>query len=144
MPTIKFNKVDDIFEPPRGAIGNEKFARQLRDYSGLRYGKITPTDIDGALDFNNRLFAYFELKYQSMNLPYGQRLAFERQCDGMENGGIPAYYFLCVHNDHPDESPIMAHRSEVVAIRHNKTWIEPRAGTTLREAIDRARDIHKI
>ena len=44
----------------RGVIRNRQFAQQLRDFSGLRFGKITPTDIDGFMDFGDRLFVVLE------------------------------------------------------------------------------------
>ena len=36
--------MDDL---DRGKIRNRECAGQLKDFSGLRFGKITPTDIDG-------------------------------------------------------------------------------------------------
>lgn len=65
----------------RGAVGNRKRAIQARDFTGLRYGKITPTDIDAVMDFGNRVFIFVEAKYRNAKLPYGQRLAIERIVD---------------------------------------------------------------
>jgi len=44
----------------RGTIRNATSALQLRDYSGLCWDRITPTDIDGLIDFGGRAFVLFE------------------------------------------------------------------------------------
>jgi hypothetical protein len=46
----------------RGVIRDVKYASEWRDYSGLCYGTITPTDLDGLIDFRNRLFILIEIK----------------------------------------------------------------------------------
>lgn len=62
----------------RGAVFNPGRASQLRDYRGLRFGKITPTDIDGLIEYKDKGYVLFELKYGDTQLPWGQRIAFER------------------------------------------------------------------
>lgn len=61
-----------------GVIRNREAAKRLRDYSGLRWGRITPTDIDAFLDFRNEVFVVIEAKRAGAKIPYGQRLALER------------------------------------------------------------------
>lgn len=65
----------------RGVIQNREYKQQIADFSGLRFGKITPTDLDAFMDFGNKLFVFVEAKYGGADLPYGQRLALERLCD---------------------------------------------------------------
>lgn len=65
----------------RGVIRNREYAKQLKDFSGLRYGKITPTDIDGFLDFGDQLFVVVEGKHAGSAIQTGQRLALERLVD---------------------------------------------------------------
>lgn len=67
----------------RGVIRNRNFATQIRDFSGLRFGTITPTDMDGYEDWHNKAWVFIELKYGEANLPYGQKLAFQRLCADM-------------------------------------------------------------
>lgn len=62
----------------RGVIRNREAAKRLRDYSGLRWGSITPTDIDAFLDFRNEAFVVIEAKRAGAKMPYGQGLALER------------------------------------------------------------------
>jgi len=40
----------------RGKIEHRDRARQIRDFSNLRYGNITPTDIDGLIEYQNKCF----------------------------------------------------------------------------------------
>ena len=62
----------------RGSIQFPDRARQLIDFSGLRYNKITPTDIDGFIEYHDEAIVFMEFKYGNAELPYGQKLALER------------------------------------------------------------------
>jgi len=66
----------------RGAIRNKKKASILCDFTGLQYGKITPTDLDGFIDFGNKIFVLIECKEDEAKMPPGQELALERLADG--------------------------------------------------------------
>ncbi len=67
----------------RGVIRNRRYANQVRDYSGLRFGNITPTDIDGLIEYHDKGYVLIEIKHKDSVLPYGQRLALERLCDDL-------------------------------------------------------------
>lgn len=86
----------------RGKIRNRDYASQIRDFSGLRFENITPTDIDGHIDYKNKLSIWFEAKHGDAPLPYGQRLAFERICDDIQRGGKPCIFFIATHNTSGD------------------------------------------
>ena len=60
----------------RGKILNPARKRQLVDYSGLRYCKITPTDLDGFLEISSRLYIFYELKYHNAEFAGGQEKEF--------------------------------------------------------------------
>lgn len=62
----------------RGQIINRSRSQQIVDYSGLCWDKITPTDIDGVLDFGGEVQVIIELKHADAEMKYGQRLALER------------------------------------------------------------------
>jgi len=47
----------------KGVIHAPQRATQLRDYSGLLFGNITPTDIDGLIEYKNIGYVIIELKY---------------------------------------------------------------------------------
>ena len=46
----------------RGKIRDATLIDRLRDFSGLRYGRITPTDIDAFMEFGNKAFVFIEAK----------------------------------------------------------------------------------
>lgn len=84
----------------RGIIRQREISNTVKDFSRLRWKNITPTDIDGFIDFANRCFVVIELKYKQTEVPYGQLLAIERLVDGLGvNGkhslGIVASYDTC-------------------------------------------------
>lgn len=47
-------------------------------FDGFRYGSITPTDIDGVIDYHDFVWVLFEAKLAGKDVPRGQRLALER------------------------------------------------------------------
>jgi hypothetical protein len=62
----------------RGEINNVKRKQQIINFSGLLYGKITPTDLDGLIEYKNIGYIFIEIKYSNAELPFGQKLAIER------------------------------------------------------------------
>lgn len=72
---LRLSKMHDSL---RGKIRNRDKKRRLMDFSSLRWGRITPTDIDAAIDFHNRLFIIVEAKGQGVPVPRGQEWALER------------------------------------------------------------------
>jgi len=116
----------------RGKIRNEKYAKQLRDFNGLKFGNITPTDIDGFIDFKNKVFIFLEFKYSDSEIPFGQKLALERLCDtcSLKN----AYVIICSHNNKADEQ-IDTANSIVKEVRFLKKWNIVKARITLYDYI---------
>ncbi len=124
----------------RGVIRNREAKRQIVDMSGLRYGKITPTDLDAFLDFGNRLFVFVECKYMNAPLSYGQRLAIERLVDACH---MPpqryAVAFVVEHNG--GEADIDFAGTTVRQYRWDGKWLAPKIdGSSLREGVDAFRD----
>jgi len=100
----------------RGKIRNRKYSTQVNDFSKMRWKNITPTDIDGLIDFGNKLFVLFELKYDNHEVPYGQRLAIERIVDNLKK---PAIGIIASHKD---EGDVQVHDTSVVEFRYNRKW----------------------
>ena len=82
----------------RGEIRNLDHARQLVLFKGMRWGTITPTDIDGFIDFRNRLFIFLEVKYGDEPVPMGQRIALERLCKNSVSDNRTACALIVRHN----------------------------------------------
>lgn len=124
----------------RGKWHTPQRAAQARDYSGLLYGAITPTDLDGLLDFHNAFWVLFELKLAGTPLPYGQRLALQRLCRDLARVK-PAYVLVAEHETRA-EQPIQAADCWLVEYHNGSAWITPRLGLTLKEAIHLLRRKH--
>lgn len=116
----------------RGVIRNRDFACQVKDFSGLRFGNITPTDIDGMIEYHNRAYVYIELKHLHTDLPHRQRLALERQCDDM--GKVKPT--LLVIASHVTGGDIDVANTEVIEYRYCKKWKIPQKTTTVHEIIE--------
>lgn len=92
----------------RGKIQYRKRASQIIDFSGIRYGNITPTDIDGYFEKANEGFVFYEFKLEGCNMPEGQKTALRRLCDGLHTAGKHSILFLCKHDKHNPDDDIIA------------------------------------
>lgn len=123
----------------RGAIHSRERARQLRDFTGLRFGNVTPTDIDGFVEFHDELFVWIEIKLKGHDVPRGQCKALERSCDAVSKAGRMAAVLIVEHDTEPTEDIDVAACS-VREWRYLKKWRKPIKLTTCREAIDKLLD----
>jgi len=119
----------------RGVIQHDKRARQIVLFDGLRWGKITPTDIDGFLDFGNRLMFFIETKFVGVSLPLGQRLALERLCDATYKHRLKSYAFIAEHNAQQGSDIILA-EAIVTEVRHHGAWLIPRERCDVKMAVE--------
>lgn len=119
----------------RGKIIHREYAAQIRDYTGLRWGSITPTDIDLVLDFGGILFVLGELKYKNTVLKYGQRLALERINDAIEKSRSACYCLILSHNNKPPED-IDTANSWVIEYRYQQAWKKTNTRITCRQFIE--------
>ena len=126
----------------RGEIRYRERARQINDYSCLRYGKITPTDIDGLLDFGNKLFVFIEVKYKRKAMDRGQELALERVCDGLFYAGLASYVIECSHAVANPSIDVDVAECVVIRYRFKRQWRTPKKAISVRAAIDKLRGIH--
>lgn len=117
----------------RGKIRNRAYAQQIQDMSGLRYGKITPTDIDAFLDFGGKVFIFIETKHGDAPLPYGQRLALERLCDACQKSEINTIVLVARSDTNGD---IDTAHLPVTLLRHKGVWRKPNRTLDVRSAVD--------
>jgi len=121
----------------RGAIRNPARRLQLADFTGLLWGRKTPTDIDGFLDFDGRLFVFIEGKHGDRGIDRGQEWALERLCD---KATVPAAAFVVTHNT-PIGRPIDYANASVMNYRWQGRWLRPLTALRLRDGIERIRRI---
>ena len=118
----------------RGKIRNREQAQQIRDFSGLRWGTITPTDIDGFFEIQNIIFIFIEIKYKDAKLPFGQRLALERLIDIISKEK-KAILILARHENEPKED-IDAANCEVTQYYFRQTWHNEKLKRKLKDFCD--------
>lgn len=124
-----------------GKIRNRSLARRLRDFSGLRYGRITPTDVDALLDFRGEVFVIIEVKRMGAPMPFGQRLALERVCSACNAGGVSTTVLVGEYDEElltadGDIDVAKCTVREIHTGRHVTKWRPPRRSITIREAVD--------
>jgi len=78
-------------------IYNRERLNQFVDYSNLTIGSIHPTDSDGEIEYKDKAWIFFEIKYRSKELPFGQSLALKRKIDDISKAGKPAVLFVAEH-----------------------------------------------
>lgn len=122
-----------------GEIYNRDRARQLIDFSGMKFGNITPTDIDGLIEYKNKYFIIIELKHKDNEMPFGQKLALERMCDvlSMKKTTI----VLLGTHDVPVSIDIDCAKVIVKEYYFNKKWTIFNKTVSMHEAVDNF--IHK-
>jgi hypothetical protein len=125
--------------PDRGKIGNRPRARQIKDFSSLRWGNITPTDIDCFVEFGGELFVVVEIKSKGKEMPYGQKLAFERLIDHIVGESI---LILAEHDVVDPDEDIDGALCHVVSYRYcppggKPKWYPARGNPTVKELIDK-------
>lgn len=120
---------------PRGAVTYKARAKQERDFTGLRYGNITPTDIDGLIEYHDKCYVFYEAKH--VNAPpmtEGQRIALERLCDDLQKVK-ETILILCKHNVTADKA-IDFSVCEVESYRRNGEWKPVKTGITVKRMSD--------
>ena len=112
----------DYSKNNRGQIQFRERSRQVIDFSGLQYGNITPTDIDGLIEYKNKAYVIIEMKYGKAEMPKGQKLCIERMINDFTSKGKLATAFLCEHNIENPEDDIVASKAIVRSCYYNGHW----------------------
>ena len=115
-----------------GEIKNHARAAQVIDFSGLRYKSITPTDVDGALEYHNKAFALFEMKLEGAPIPKGQVLFLTRLVDALCADRKEAALFICRHNVKDTTEDIIAAKTRVESIYYRHKWSHYNGGGSLK------------
>lgn len=109
----------------RGLIQFKKRAKQIIDFSGLRFKNITPTDVDGMIEYQDKGFVFYEYKLRNAEMSKGQRLALERLARNNQTAGKKATVLVCSHTKDDPEETIDAASAKVVELYYNGKWHKP-------------------
>ena len=99
----------------RGELKNINRAAQVIKFEGMRWGKITPTDIDLAIEARGA-YVFGEFKLQGKKLDFGQRLALENLSRDVKPA--PCLMFIAEHKT-PFNEPVIAKDCNVVECHWN-------------------------
>lgn len=112
----------DYSSTNRGKIQFRDRSRQIIDFSGLQYGNITPTDIDGLIEYKDKAYAIIEMKHRNAQMAYGQKIAIERMVNDFTVKGKLAAAFLCEHNVDDWKNDVVAKETIVRSCYFNGKW----------------------
>lgn len=115
-------------------IRNEKYMRKINDMTGLTFGAIMPTDIDGFMEIHDKLFIFFETKYGNAPIEGGQRLALERIADALWKAGKVVFVLHCRHYE--SGFKINVAQCDVVQTYYQGKWSPPRQPCTVLAAVN--------
>lgn len=128
---LAINYTDDN----RGAIQFRDRRKQIIDCSGLRIGKITPTDCDGLIEYHGKAYVLFELKHRDAEVPRGQLTALVRAIDDWRQAHKFALLIIAEHNvDNPNEDIDAAQC--VVRSWYGGKWRQSNTTITLKDLIE--------
>lgn len=119
----------------QSTINNEKIVSQIKEFQGLRWEKIGPTDIDAFIDFGDRAFFIIELKYKDSDVKYGQKKALERLCDACQTAYRDSIVILATHDSSVGEKIICAD-AIVKEVRYKGEWFPPLRKYTVKELVE--------
>lgn len=120
----------------RGKIHHRERAKQLRDFSGIRYKNITPTDLDFAIEYHDGKRILGELKYGDVELPQGQRWLMERFVNDFIKAGKPSIAFVGKHYVSDSSQDIDVANCIVDEVYYNMAWKKSNTNCTVKALCD--------
>lgn len=108
-------------EENRGKVQYESRAKQYIRFERLRYGNITPTDIDGYMEYHDAGFVFYEAKYENAKMSPGQEKSYTRLCDALQSAGKVAILMLCEHDTQADND-VWLYSCVVREYYYKKKW----------------------
>ena len=112
--------------------------RQLLRFDGFKYGTITPTDIDGMIDYHNSVLVLFEAKLAGKDVPTGQRVALERLIQDAARANKHGIAMIIEHNINDFRRDVYATDCTVreVYTTEKRRWRPPKWHITAKEMTD--------
>lgn len=109
---------------------------QQKDYSKLRYGNITPSDIDGIIEYHDIAYIFYEFKLDTVEkISSGQQIAFERLTDDLSKIK-PTLFIIATHDINDPSNDIPTHECQVEWYRRNGEWHKPETRISVKELTD--------
>ena len=107
----------------RGDIKFKGRAKQLNSFYGMiRRRNITPTDIDGIIDYGGKAFVILEGKYGDAELPKGQKMALENLANTILSANKRVVVIIYRHFVHDTNKDINVSKQLVSDIYFKRKW----------------------
>lgn len=127
----------------RGRLRNPSLALVERDFSGIRFGACTMTDIDGFMELGGRLFLFVESKFHHAPLPRGQALGLERLVDALHCPAVGRYAVAIIVDQHEKLSLVDYAELPVRCYRWCGQWRRQTPTMTLRDKVLRMEELSR-
>jgi len=112
-------------------------ARQINSFLGLiRRRNITPTDIDGIIDYNGKAFVILEGKHSDAELPKGQRMALENLANAILDGNKRVVVIVFRHYIHDVNEDIIVSKQPVSELYYQRKWCKTTVQKNVLEVIE--------
>lgn len=105
---------------------------QVIQFEGLRFGSITPTDIDAVVEYDDKAVILMEFKLKGNEMPYGQKLCLERIAKDIDMAGRLAVVLLCEHEVYDVSKPVIAKDARVKEFYYRGKWNDADGSTVER------------
>lgn len=118
----------------RGKIHNHRRIKQVIDFDGLRWGRWSPTDVDGLMELRDlNAYVLFEFKHRDAEVPEGQREALREMADDFEKAGKRCLLLICEHDVEDCDEDVRA-ADAMVREYYFGRWYAPRYPITAKKA----------
>lgn len=123
----------------RGEIQFRERFGQAINFSGMKFGSITPTDVDAFFEIRGEIFVFYEVKMAGSRMPYGQELALTRLIDALDAAGKHAVLFVGWHNVRNPALDVFMANTVLHQLYWRGSWRPGRVmgRVTLKQATDR-------
>ena len=132
-------------DTPRGSIRHLDLYCQALDFSGLQFGRCSPTDVDFFIELGGKEVILGEFKRANTSVSYGQRRALTTLAMLAHQKGVEVLAFIARHNS-PSKKSIDAASclvTEILCPRQRCGWHSPGSDRHVRELIDSWRAWHR-
>ena len=120
----------------RGVFHSEARARQLIKFEGIKYGNITPTDIDAMIEYQNMAYIFVEVKHLNKRLDRGQELALQRMVDDAAKVGKIAVAFVLEHDVTDSNNDVYLTECKIRNFYYGGHWLDKHTGKPPKEVFD--------
>ena len=96
--------------------------QQINDFANLTIGA---TDVDGLIEYKNKAYIFFEVKYKDKKMSLGQRIALERLVNDISRLNKKAILLLCEHDVSDTNMSIDVSSCRVRGFFYDGDWYYP-------------------